>query len=149
MQSAVELPVAEDAPAPAVARAHLAAYFELTKPGITRLVVLTTAAGFYLGAHARIDFPLFFATLLGTGLVASGTSALNQYIERDIDRLMNRTRGRPLPSGRLTTGAALIFSCALVAIGLAILLVAVNTLTALVVTACLASYLFVYTPLKR
>jgi protoheme IX farnesyltransferase len=146
MQSVVDVSAATPA---APSRVKIAAYSELTKPGITRLVVLTTGAGFYLGSHASIDFPRFFATLIGTALVASGASALNQYAERDLDALMRRTSGRPLPSGRLSPREAVIFSTALAVVGLAVLLFAVNALTALVVTATLISYLFIYTPLKR
>jgi protoheme IX farnesyltransferase len=146
MQSVVVVSAAGEA---APSRVKIAAFTELTKPGITRLVVLTTGAGFYLGSHASIDFPRFFATLIGTALVASGTSALNQYVERDLDALMRRTSGRPLPSGRLTPREALVFSTTLAIAGLAVLLFAVNVLTTLVVAATLVSYLFIYTPMKR
>ncbi len=146
MQSVVDVSAAVGA---APSRVKIAAYTELTKPGITRLVVLTTGAGFYLGSHASIDFPRFFATLIGTALTASGASALNQYFERDLDALMRRTSGRPLPSGRLTPREAVIFSTTLSVLGLALLYFAVNPLTALVVAATLVSYLFIYTPLKR
>ena len=71
------------------------AYVALTKPDVTFLVVITTVAGFYLGSRGPMDWPLLLHTLLGTMLVAGGTAALNQYIERDMDAVMRRTASRP------------------------------------------------------
>src|SRR3989442_3231462 len=79
----------------------LAAYAELTKPRITFLVVLTAAAGFCMGSAAGIDYVRLLNTSIGIALLSSGISALNQYLERDLDRLMRRTQDRPLPSGKL------------------------------------------------
>lgn len=124
-------------------------FFELTKPGITRLVVLTTAVGFYLAWRGPLDLVLFAHALLGTGLAASGTNALNQYREREVDARMRRTENRPLPAGRLKPAEALWFSTAISAIGLVELALFVNMTTVLVVAASLALYVFVYTPLKR
>jgi protoheme IX farnesyltransferase len=123
------------------------AYFELTKPGITRMVLITTAAGYYLAGGDSIM--LLLHTLLGTGLAASGTNALNQWVERDADAHMRRTARRPLPAGRLSAREALVFAWAISLIGLAYLLAFVNLLTALVVLVTLSSYVYVYTPLKR
>ena len=125
------------------------ALFELTKPKITRLVLIATAAGFYLGARGRIDVLLFVHALLGTALVASGTNALNQWWERDADALMLRTRDRPLPSGRLQASTALWFGCAMVVVGTIYLVLLVNLLTALIAAFTATSYVFLYTPLKR
>lgn len=122
---------------------------ELTKPGITRLVVLTTAVGFYLAWRGPFDLVLLVHALVGTGLAASGTNALNQYREREIDGRMRRTENRPLPAGRLTPREALWFSSAISLLGLAELALFVNAATVLVVAASLALYIFVYTPLKR
>jgi protoheme IX farnesyltransferase len=83
----------------------LVAFLELTKPRITQLVLLTAAAGFYLGAGGAVDLVLLVHTLLGTALVAAGTNAFNQLRERDLDARMHRTRGRPLPSGRVSPRA--------------------------------------------
>src|SRR5204863_160942 len=83
----------------------LVAFLELTKPRITQLVMLTAAAGFYLGAAGRVDVRVLIETLLGVALVAAGTNAFNQLRERDVDARMQRTRGRPLPSGRGATPA--------------------------------------------
>jgi protoheme IX farnesyltransferase len=128
---------------------RLRAFWELTKPGITRLVLLTTATGFYLGSRGGVDLLLLGHTLLGTGLVAGGTNALNQYWERDVDARMRRTRRRPLPSGRLAPGQALLFAVAISMLGIVYLGLAVNVRAAAVVTVSLVSYIFLYTPLKK
>src|SRR5216110_3535081 len=78
-----------------------AVFSDLIKARLTTLVLLTTAVGFYIGEHGAVNFPLFFNTLLATGLVAGGAAALNQLLERDYDAKMRRTMDRPLPSGRL------------------------------------------------
>lgn len=124
-------------------------YWDLTKPGITRLVLITTAVGFYLGARAGIDLLLLANTLFGTALVASGANALNQYVERHADALMRRTASRPLPSGRIGAAEALVFAAAVSFIGLVHLFFLVNPLTASVVAISLLSYVLVYTPLKQ
>jgi protoheme IX farnesyltransferase len=126
-----------------------AAYFELTKPGITRMVLVTTAAGFYLGSRGAINWLQAVNTLLGTALAASGTNALNQWVERDADKLMRRTANRPLPSGKLDSTSAAVFAWSIALIGMLHLALFVNVTTALVVAASLTSYVFVYTPLKR
>ena len=130
-------------------RARARAYLELTKPGITRLVSLTAAAGYYLAARGGIDVAALLHTVIGTALVASGASALNQYAERDADARMRRTAGRPLPSGRIAPGPALVFAWGLSAVGVLYLLVLVNAPAALVEAGTLLLYAFVYAPLKR
>ena len=125
------------------------AFWELTKPGITRLVLVTTAAGFYLAGGASLNLLVMINALLATAMVAAGTNALNQWVERDIDGHMRRTAQRPLPSGRLTSREAFIFAWAISLIGLVYLAVFVNMLTAFVVGFTLSSYVFIYTPLKR
>ena len=130
-------------------RSRAAAFLELTKPGITRLVVVTAAAGFYLAQSAAFDVVRCIHALIGIGLAASGANALNMFVERDADRRMHRTARRPLPSGRLTTQEAVAFAGLLSALGVLQLLLFVNTITALVVALSLASYVLVYTPLKR
>ena len=121
---------------------------ELTKPRITFLVLITTLVGFYMGSHGGLNFLLLFHAILGTGLVASGASALNQYFERDLDARMVRTRNRPLPDGRLAPNDALIFSAAISAAGVLYLMFFVNVLTGALGAATLAGYILVYTPLK-
>jgi protoheme IX farnesyltransferase len=124
-------------------------FFELTKPRVTLMVLVTTVVGFYLGSHSVPDYLRLVQTLLGTALAAAGTLALNQLLERDADAAMERTRRRPLPEGRVQATEALIFGVALTLLGLVILWTAVNILSALVTAAITASYLFAYTPLKQ
>lgn len=112
-------------------------------------MVLTAAAGFYLGSRAGVDVRLLVHTLIGVALVAAGTNAFNQVWERDVDARMQRTRGRPLPSGRLTPRAAAVFAGVISAAGVAYLGIAVNWLTAGLASLTLASYVLLYTPLKR
>jgi protoheme IX farnesyltransferase len=124
-------------------------YLELTKPRVTSLVVATTAFGFYLGSRGAVDPILLFHALLGTTLVASGTSAYNMYLERDSDARMQRTRRRPLPDGRLRPVQALAFATLMSVAGILYLAAFVNLLTSLLAIATLASYIFLYTPMKR
>ena len=131
------------------ARERLADFLELTKPRVTSLVLVTTLVGFYLGSRGPMDLQLLLNTLLGTVLVAAGTSALNQYVEREEDGRMMRTRRRPLPAGRLDPGQALVFAASVSVVGLAHLALTVNLLTAGLAALTLLSYVFVYTPLKR
>ncbi|HMC22124.1 MAG TPA: heme o synthase [Thermoanaerobaculia bacterium] len=123
-------------------------YLELSKARIVAMVLVTTAAGFFFGA-SHINAVLLINTLIGTALVAAGTNALNQYVERDHDAKMRRTQHRPLPDGRISPRAALIFSVAISILGTAYLAVAVNLLTALLGAITLITYIFIYTPLKR
>jgi protoheme IX farnesyltransferase len=122
---------------------------ELTKPGITLMVVLTAGLGFLLAEEERISFLLLVHTLLGTGLVSAGASVLNQVIERETDALMRRTARRPLPAGRMHPDMALLFGVGLAVAGLVDLALGANLLTALLGAVALAGYVFVYTPLKR
>lgn len=130
-------------------RLRFSNYLELTKPRVTFLVVVTTLVGYYLGARGEVDALRLLCTLLGTALVAGGTSALNQYLERDIDAKMTRTKNRPLPTGRLTPRQALIFAYSVTFIGLIGLALAVNLLTAALAAATHVFYIFLYTPLKQ
>ncbi|HEV7241175.1 MAG TPA: heme o synthase, partial [Thermoanaerobaculia bacterium] len=123
-------------------------YLELSKSRIVFMVVITTAAGFLFAAK-KVDPILLLHTLIGTALVAAGTNALNQYVERAHDAKMHRTRTRPLPDGRITPRAALLFSSAIAVAGTLYLGLAVNWLTAFLGAFTLTSYIFVYTPLKR
>jgi len=130
-------------------RNHPADLLQLTKPRITLMVLVSSAAGFVIGSSGRPDPLLLLATILGIGLVAGGSSALNQFLERDIDSLMERTKGRPLPAGRVTPGAAVVFAAAISLGGIVLLALIVNPLTALLAAIALLSYVLVYTPLKR
>jgi heme o synthase len=124
------------------------AYVVLTKPDVTFLVVITTVAGFYLGSVGTLDWTRLLCTLGATLLVAGGTAALNQYLEREMDALMRRTAGRPLPSGQLQPREVLAFGAAGVVLGAAWLWVAVNWLSAAVALSTTVLYLGLYTPLK-
>ncbi|MFQ5739423.1 MAG: heme o synthase [Acidobacteriota bacterium] len=126
----------------------LHAYFELTKPRVSTLVLLTTAAGFYLASPPPLNWFLLLETLMGTALVAGGTAVLNQFMERENDGRMRRTSGRPLPSGRLEPRNAMVFGLVLIAGGVTFLGLAVNLLTALLGSLTALVYLLVYTPLK-
>ncbi|MEO6026478.1 MAG: heme o synthase [Candidatus Binatia bacterium] len=124
-------------------------FLELTKPRIVTMVALTALFGYYLApATAAFDWIRLIVTLVGTSLAAAGTMTLNQYLERDLDAQMLRTRQRPLPDGRVAPFDALVFGTALTIVGILLLLVAVNPLSAAVTAATSISYLFAYTPLK-
>jgi heme o synthase len=123
-------------------------YLALSKSRIVLMVVMTTAAGYVMGARGFSALVLL-NTLVGTALVAAGTNALNQYWERNLDAKMHRTSRRPLPAGRITPRAALLFSSIIALIGTIYLGLAVNWLTAMLGAFTLTSYVFVYTPLKR
>lgn len=120
----------------------------LTKPRVVAMVVVTTIVGYYLGSSGATDFLRLLSTLIGTVLAAAGTLALNQFLERDLDARMERTRLRPLPDGRLQPGESLAFGTAITVGGLLHLWLAVGALAAAVTAATVALYLFVYTPLK-
>ncbi len=123
-------------------------YVVLTKPDVTFLVVITTVAGFYLGSSGAMNWMLLLNTLLATMLVAGGTAALNQYVERDMDAVMRRTAARPLPAGQLQPRDVLIFGIGTIVAGALWLALAVNGIAALVALSTTVLYLGVYTPLK-
>ena len=124
-------------------------FLALTKPRLNLLVLITTLAGIYLAAPQGVSLALLLHTLFGTTFVAFGAAALNQVWERETDGLMRRTASRPLPAGRIRAGDGAWFGIALSAIGLLQLGIAVNGLTAAVAFVTLASYVLVYTPMKR
>lgn len=129
-------------------RERLAAFAELTKPRIAFLLVLTSAAGFYLGSTGRFDWILFANTVIAITLLAFGVATLNQFWERDLDQLMKRTATRPLPTKKVTSYEALAFGIAQCAIAEVYLALAVNVLTAILGLIVVVGYVFVYTPLK-
>jgi heme o synthase len=130
------------------ARERVAAYAELTKPRITFLIVLTSAAGFALASPGRVDYAALCRAMFGIALLSSGIAALNQYIERDLDALMRRTADRPLPSGKLLPWEALLFGAGLTVMAEIYLAVLVNPLSGVLGLTVIAGYLFAYTPLK-
>ncbi len=123
-------------------------FLALSKPRITFLVVVTAAVGYAIGAPV-FQPGVFLAVLAGTALVAGGASALNQYAERDVDARMLRTRGRPLPAGRLAPAEAFAFGVVMAGAGLGILSVGTTPLTVALGLAALVTYVLAYTPLKR
>jgi heme o synthase len=129
-------------------RERLAAFTELTKPRIALMLVLTSAAGFYLGTKGDFDTLLFLHSVISITMLAFGVATLNQYWERRLDGLMERTARRPLPTGRLTSTEALVFGLALCSIAEGYLLVFINALTALLGLIVIVGYILVYTPLK-
>ncbi|MBO0723181.1 MAG: heme o synthase [Blastocatellia bacterium] len=127
---------------------RLSAYLDLTKPRITVLVVLSAIAGFALGSSSPIDWIALAHTAFGVALLSSGIGTLNQYLERQLDALMQRTKNRPLPQGKLPARHALWFGLAIALIAELYLAYFVNPLAAACGLAALSSYLFLYTPLK-
>lgn len=123
-------------------------YVTLTKPRLNFLVLLTTAAAYSLGAGPDATLAAFVHTLVGTFLVAGGASALNQVWERDTDRLMRRTRMRPIADGRLQPTEGIVFGLLLTALGAAELGYFINPLSASVALFTAISYVLFYTPLK-
>jgi len=125
------------------------AYVTLTKPDVSFLVVMTTAAGYYMGAHGPVDWVRLAHAVFGTTLIAAGTAALNHYIERESDRYMRRTAARPLPSGQLRPAEALWFGLVLAFAGAVDLWIGSGALASLLGAATCLSYLLAYTPLKK
>lgn len=122
---------------------------QLGKPRITTMVLITTALGFALGGNGPFPWARFGWLMLGTALVAWGINAVNQYLERDIDGQMKRTRDRPLPTGRLSPGPVLAGGIVGTLAGLAVLAAAVNLLAAGIAATVAVVYILIYTPLKR
>lgn len=121
----------------------------LTKARLTFLVLITTFVGFCMASGGPLDWLLLFYTLLGTALVAGSAAVLNQAVEMKVDRLMERTRDRPLPAGRMKQETAFVLGGGMAALGLAVLALSVSPLTVLLAGATLAIYVLVYTPMKR
>lgn len=133
-------------------------YIELTKPRITWLILMSTGIGYFFGLPSAANWWEFLKainlisllhTIMGTGLIASGTAALNQWYEREADCKMRRTAMRPLPSGKMSAPRALAFGVALSIAGFVELWLGVNLLSGLIGAFTLASYLFLYTPMKQ
>jgi protoheme IX farnesyltransferase len=122
---------------------------ELVKARLSLLVLLTTLVGFLIAWRGPIPWVLLTATLLGTALCAGGAAALNQWMERDIDARMKRTRERPLPAGRMSPRDALLFGLLFSLAGIAILGLFTNLRAAFLAFATIAIYIVVYTPMKR
>ena len=135
--------------ASAATASRAADYLTLVKPRLNLLVLITTLTGLYLASPAGVPQAVLLHTLIGTALVASGAAALNQAWERETDARMRRTRNRPVPAGRMQVAEGAWFGAVLASAGLLELAIAVNVVCAMVAALTLASYVFVYTPLKR
>jgi heme o synthase len=122
---------------------------ELVKARLTLLVLVTTAVGFYLGAEGPVNFAALLHTVFGTAAAAAGAAALNQWWEYNLDALMQRTRSRPVPSGRMRPRDAVILGSALSIFGVAYLAFVCNALSAALAAITIIIYIFAYTPLKR
>jgi heme o synthase len=124
-------------------------YYELIKPRIALLIVISTAVGYCYGVGQHFSFFTLVNALLGTALLAAGSATLNQWYERDLDALMTRTKIRPIPAGTITPNQALTFGIAVSVLGAVELFTQVNALAAGLGILTSVGYLFVYTPLKR
>lgn len=124
-------------------------FLELVKPRITMMVLLTVAVGWFCAAPAEATAAGLFHVLLGTALSCSGSGVLNQYLERDVDLFMDRTRFRPLPAQRIAASSAALLGAILSLGGVLYLAVTVNALAAVFNALTVLSYLFLYTPMKR
>ena len=131
-----------------VTRSRVGDFLALTKPRLNSLVVVTAGVGYFLGADA-FDFLLFLHTVIGAALVAGGAAALNQVAERDIDDTMERTRRRPLPTGRVQPGEGRAFGVFLTSVGMVQLGIGATPAAAIVAFVTLVTYVFIYTPMKR
>lgn len=132
-----------------LALSRAADFIAFVKPRLVLMILITTAAGFYIGSQQAVNWLRCLHTLIGAGLTAAGVLGLNQYLERDIDAQMKRTQDRPLPGGRMLPLVALLFGVMLTGGGMLYLTFIVNPLSGLVISLIVASYLFLYTPLKR
>ena len=130
-------------------RGRVLDFAELFKARLTLLVLLTTAAGFYLGAESPINYAALFHVVFGTAAAAAGAAALNQWWECKLDAVMRRTRTRPVPAGRMRPVEALTLGVALSVLGVSYLAVACNALSATLAALTIVIYIFGYTPLKR
>jgi protoheme IX farnesyltransferase len=150
--SALEIGTRQSVPFLASLRAAIPDFLALTKPEVNFLIVIATFAGFYLGYPGDLhNFPMerMLNTLCGTLLVASGTGTLNQYFEYRFDSQMRRTSRRPIAAGRLSPRVAAWFGVSLSIVGSVYLLATVNALSSALVVFTAATYLLIYTPLKR
>ena len=138
MVTAVQLPVRS-------LRSQLGAYVALTKPRIIELLLVTTVPTMIVAEQGMPSLWLIVATVLGGTFAAGGANAINMYVDRDIDKIMSRTKGRPLASGRLAPRSALIFAVSLEVVAFLFLWATVNLLSAVLAVAACLFYVFVYT----
>ena len=132
-----------------IAKSRLSIYAELSKLNILSLVLIATILGYYLGTSGLISWKRLFITLLGTALTASGSGALNHYLERETDKFMVRTKNRPLPAGLIKPAEVMNYGVLMVLAGIMILVIQVNMLTGFIALLTAFLYILVYTPLKK
>ena len=132
-----------------IAKSRLSIYAELSKLNILSLVLIATILGYYLGSSGLISWKRLFITLLGTALTASGSGALNHYLERETDKFMVRTKNRPLPAGLIKPAEVMNYGVLMVLAGIMILVIQVNMLTGFIALLTAFLYIVVYTPLKK
>jgi protoheme IX farnesyltransferase len=149
MDPATEISSLPDGFATVRAPSRVNDFYELTKPRLNMMVLVTTMVGYFMAVRSSSDWSKVWYTLIGTALTAGASGVLNQLIEREPDKLMPRTRHRPLPAGRISPVEALIYGCVLGIAGVTCLALCVNLLTAALGLFTLVSYLFVYTPMKQ
>ena len=125
------------------------AYYELTKPSITFMILVSTALGYFMGGNGISNYQHFILTLLGSCLISSGSGALNHFAEAESDKIMYRTNLRPIPAGTILPENAMVFGIALIFTGSGILYFFINTLTCVLALITALMYLFIYTPLKK
>ena len=128
--------------------ARVADYWELTKPRIVAMEIITIAMGYYLAAGSDWSPVVLFATVVGIGLVAGSASTLNQWLERDLDAVMHRTANRPLPAGRVEPWHAVVFGLVLLVVGIVVLAIGSGAPTLTLGIICWCLYVIAYTPLK-
>ena len=134
---------------PKKAESLIEAYYELMKPSITFMILISTTLGYYMGGNGIANYIHFFFTILGSCLISSGSGALNHFAEADSDKIMRRTNLRPIPAGLISAENAMLFGIALILSGSAILYWIINPLTCLLALITSLMYLFIYTPLKK
>ncbi|HEY8750814.1 MAG TPA: heme o synthase [Tepidisphaeraceae bacterium] len=139
----------ESSPLASGVRQRCVDFYELTKPRMNFLVVITTMVGYYMASGGLGDWRRVLATLFGTALTAAGASVFNQFVERRLDVLMKRTANRPLPAGRVRPVDALLFATLISVLGVGTLAVFVNPITATLGALTLLLYVLLYTPAKR
>ena len=129
--------------------ARLRAYYVMTKPRAMFVVLVTAAAGYLFAVEEAVELTVLFHLLVGAGLAGGGSIVLNQVMERDHDRKMERTQGRPMPTGQVTPLEGVVYGVLLSVVGTLWLWAGVNAITAILGALCVLSYVLLYTPLKR
>jgi len=130
-------------------KAKISGYFELMKLRISGMVLVSATIGYFLGGKGISSLTHLLVLLLGIFLVCGGSATLNNYLERDVDRQMLRTRNRPIPSGLIEPSQALLFGIVLILLGVFILWWKINLLTSFLSLLSAFLYVLVYTPLKK